>query len=722
MFILRNSCQPGGGAVPGFRSSRSGIALAALTFLAFFIAGCGGSKSSTTNAVAQVTLSPSTASLVSGDVLSIAASAVNSANTAVPTTFTFSSSNVAVATVSPQGLVCGGVWDSLFQVCTPGISGTATITATAQGVTSGPLNVTVHPSITAVSIDPLPDGTCFSVGQTHQFTPHAFHNGQDITSQVGDFSWSVSDTTVASVDANGVTTARIAGLTGVVASIGSTTSPATAFKTCMPAVIDLHIAGDPAGNFTRSVDMNATDTKTLQVDVIDEHGVASPASPLTIVSNNTAVATVGATILTAQSPGGAGLLAVCAPPTCGNGVNTPVYSNLFSVTVNGTSPNTTTVYAASTFKVPTGSLMSLVPIDISKSPPVVGTAIALPGVPNSIIFNRTGTNAFIGTDVGLVVLDATANTATLAVPSVIGKVLAVSPDGTKVIVSNATEDPNNPGNAFETNPANQRVWIFDDAAKTLTTFIASGAVAAAYNEDGFRAFIFTGDGSGKMYVFSPVQTFQTLTPVGLGTSSVDAVPLASGQFVYVANSAGLQSIAACNSAVATNPPAHSTGIQLVRRVDNLNAIYAVDSTGVDVITAAITPFSPPASITPATCTPNVAYNNTFVDFGVGPITAHQLLVASNGVHAAVLPANINKVLTVLNGNSPGVVQLPAGATEPLSGGMTPDGNGLWIGVGGTNTVDFIDLRNNTDSIQVQTSFKKSDGSPAPPNLVAIKPK
>jgi trimeric autotransporter adhesin len=706
----------------GGRSGSSGASLAALMFLAFFLAGCGGSKSSTNAAVAQVNLTPSTASLVSGDVLSITASAVNSANTAITTTFTFSSSNVAVATVSPQGLVCGGVWDSLFQVCNPGVSGNATITATAQGVTSGPLTITVHPSVTSVAIDPLPDGTCFSVGQTHQFTPHAFHNGQDITSQVGNFTWSIADTTVASVDANGVATAAIAGLTGVVASIGSTTSPATPFKTCMPAIIDLHIAGDPAGNFTRSVDMNPTDTKILQVDVIDEHGVATPASPLTIVSNNVAVATLTGATLTAQSPGGAGLLAVCAPPTCGNGINTPVYSNLFSVTVNGTSPNTTTVYAASTFKVPTGSLMPLVPIDISKSPPAVGTAIALPGVPNSIVFTRSGANAFIGTDVGLVLLDATANTVTLAAPSVIGKVLAVSPDGNKAIVSNATEDPNNPGNAFEPTPANQRIWVLDQSAKTLTTFIASGAVAAAYDEDGFRAFIFTGDGSGKMYVFSPVQTFQTLTPLNLGTGSHDAISLASGQFAYVANSAGLQSISACNSTVAVNPPTNGTAIQLVRRVDNLNLIYAVDGTGVDVITAAITPFTAPTSISPATCTPTVSYANTFVNFGVGPITAHQLLVASNGVHAAVLPQGINKVLTVLNGNSPGAAQLPAGATEPLSGGLTPDGNSLWVGVGGTNSVDMIDLRNNTDSIQVPMTFKKSDGSPAPPNLVAIKPK
>ena len=50
--------------------------------------------------------------------------------------------------------------------------------------------------------------------------------------------------------------------------------------------------------------------------------------------------------------------------------------------------------------------MPLVPIDASKTPPVAGTPIPLPGVPNSIVFDRTGDKAYIGTNIGLVVLTA----------------------------------------------------------------------------------------------------------------------------------------------------------------------------------------------------------------------------------------------------------------------------------------------------------------------------
>ena len=150
--------------------------------------------------------------------IGLSVSAVNSANGTVTTTFTFNSSNTKIATVSPQGNVCAGVWDSAFVVCNGldaqgnPISGTAIITATAAGVTSGPVTVAVHPSITSVTIDPVTE-PCFSIAQTHQFVAHAFHNNTEITNQIGNFTWSAASPAVASVDANGLATARTPGIT-----------------------------------------------------------------------------------------------------------------------------------------------------------------------------------------------------------------------------------------------------------------------------------------------------------------------------------------------------------------------------------------------------------------------------------------------------------------------------------------------------------------------------
>ena len=686
------------------------------------VTGCGGSSSSN-NTVASVTVSPATISLVAGQVVTLNALAVNSSNNPVNTTFTFNSSNTNVATISPAGLVCGGVWDSLFVVCNDTdplgnpVAGTATITATAKGVSSGPVSVSVHPSVTSVTVEPV--GGCFSIAQTHQFNAHAFHNATEITNQVGSFTWTPSDATVATLDANGLATTHAPGLTGIVASVGSTTSPAVFFKGCMPVLIVLHINGDPAGVPTENVTLNAADTKTIQADMVDELGTVTPNAPVKILSNNSTVATVSGTTLTAVSPGGAGLQAVCAPPTCGNGINTPIYSNLFGVTVNGTSPNTTTVYAASSFPPPAGTSSTLIPIDISKTPPALGTAINLPGVPNSIVFDRAGARAFIGTSAGLAILDATANTVSLATPIPIGKVLAISNDGTKVLISNSANDPST-GAPIDSFPSEQRLWVFDQAASTITTFVVPGSFAAVFDEDAFRAY--AAGSNGNLAVFSPLLTLLTTS---IGGSSTDITSLPSGPFVYVANSAGLKAIATCNNVVqATAPPTNSSTIQLVGSVKNSNTVIAMDSSGLDVETVTTSAPAAPFTITPANCQENVSYSNQFFDFGLGPVTARQLLVASNGSHAAVFPVGLNKVITVALGPGGFVfpVPLPAGATEALSGGMTPDGATVWVGVAGTNSVDRINLGTGVDDIHVPMTFKKSDGSAAPPNLVVIKPK
>ncbi|HEY2362805.1 MAG TPA: hypothetical protein VGK36_16910 [Candidatus Angelobacter sp.] len=699
--------------------SLTGIALIAL--MVSWTAGCGGSKS-VNNAVAAVTVSPATLSMVAGQVVTLSASAVNSDNTAVSTTFTFNSTNTSIATISPQGNVCAGVWDSAFVVCNGldaqnnPISGTAIVTVTAAGVTSGPVSVAVHPSITSVSVEPVTQ-SCFSIAQTHQFVAHAFHNGTEITSQIGDFNWSSSAASVASVDPNGLASARVPGITGVVASVGATTSPAVFFKTCMPVHIELHVNGDPAGVPTEAITMNLADTKVIQADMVDELGAVTPNAPVTILSNNTTVATLIGTTVTAQSPGGAGLQSVCAPPACGIGINTPIYSNLFSIFVAGTSPNTTTVYATSTFPNVPGTSITMIPIDTSKTPPVAGSPIFLPGFPNSMLFDRAGTTGFIGTSNGLASLNTATNAVTLVSPIPIGKVLAVSADGSQVIISNAAIDSST-GNPIDPFPSEQRIWLFDKNNNTITTFILTGAVAANFDDDGFRAYVAASN--GNVYVISSLLSPQTLP---IGGVSTDVTQLPSGPFVYVANSAGLQAIATCNNVIqSTTPPIHSTNIQFVQSVRDTNNFVAVDSPGIDFESANAANLSPPTTITPANCPGIITYSNNFFDFGVGTFTANQLLVGSAGTHIAVLPAGINKVLTLLNENTVGSVPLPAGATEALSGGMTPDGATLWVGVAGTNTVDRINLNTNADEVQIPTAFKKADGSPAPPNLVVIRPK
>jgi hypothetical protein len=484
----------------------------------------------------------------------------------------------------------------------------------------------------------------------------------------------------------------------------------------MPVVIRLHVSGDPAGMPTTSATMTVGQTITLQADSVDEIGFTSQGASVTIVSDNPASATVSGTTLTAQSGGGAGIVASCSPPFCGNGLNQPVYSNLFRVTVPNAASPPSTVFVTSSFAPPSGTSPTLIPIDTSTA--TAGTAITLPGVPNSIVIGTGGVRGFLGTDAGLVSLDPAAKTVALVAPGIVGKVLAVSANGNKAIVSNAANNPST-GTPIEPNPANQRLWVFDQPSNSLQSFIVPGAVAAAFDNDGFKAFIAAGPGNGgTVYVFSPALALQTLT--GIGGSPKDVAALSSDPFVFMANSSAVNVFSTCNN--AQQPDLATTSApQFVQPILNSDTIVVANASGLDVETVTVTPNTPPTSTFCTTTAANATFSNNFIDFGLGAFTARQLIVGSFGVRAIVLPMGINKVLVgQLQGGPPVLISLPAGATEPLAGAIVNDVNTLWVSVAGTNTVDKIDLIGNTDIAQIPTTFKKSDSTAAPPNLLALR--
>jgi hypothetical protein len=656
----------------------------------------------------------------------------NSTGGSVVATTTFSSSNTSVATVSTAGAVCAGTWDATFVTCNVNldpvthnpISGTATITATAAGIASSGVTVSVHPRVSSVVISGSITG-CTSTGFTNQLdtsivhvcstqaTPHDAGApcgplAKDITSIAGTISYQTTDSTVVTIDTNNLATAHNPGIAGIFANIAGVSSATTVFRTCMPKLLVLHLSTDPIGTNTISANMTAAQSLVLRADMTDENNVGIGPAPVTIVSNNPTVAGVSATTLSAVAAGGAGIVASCAPPVCGNALNTPIYSNLFSVSVAGSSP-ASTVYAATSFAPSPGTNATAIPIDTGTN--AAGTAITLAGPPNSLVFAASGVRAFLGTSGIVATLDPTTNTETTVATGVIGKVIAVNPAGTIALISNAAIDPAT-GSPFETVAANQRLFVFNQAANSLQTLVVPGAVSGSFTSDGFRAYI--ASNSGKIFVYSPFASLLTLGPFGTPTSTA---PLASNNFVYATGSLSLTSLAVCSDLSAISPPATSTP-QLVASTNNADQIVAVNSTGIDIATATVT--SPTSGI----CPPGISYTNQFIDFGQGAFTARQVLVASNGSRVVVIPAGINKIFTAVPG-TPGatIITLPAGATEALAGGLTNDGNTLWVGVAGTNTVDKIDLTTGTDVVQVPTHFLKADGStPAPPNIFALRPK
>src|SRR5437660_38072 len=536
---------------------RSAILAVLLLSICLLLSGCGGGSSNKTAVVSQIILSPTSLSLNSGDVGQIQAIPENSSNAQVTANITFSSSNSAIVTVSNAGLVCAGVWDSLTTPINCNgisggnpVSGMATVTVTAGGV-SNTVAVAVHAKVTKITVDPV--AGCTSSSQMKQFTAHAFSGANDITSQIGQFTWGTLDSSVATVDNTGLLTAHNPGATQVFAGASGLNSAGTPYRTCMPVRIRLHVSGDPAGMPTTSATMNIGQNITLQVDSDDEIGFTTNGASVMILSDSPASANVAGTTLTANSAGGAGIIAACLPPVCGNGVNQPVYSNLFSVSIFSATPPST-VFVTSSFAPPSGTSPTLLPIDTSKA--TAGTAITLPGVPNSIVIGTAGTRGYLGTDAGLVSLDPAALTATLVAPAFVGKVLAVSANGNKAIFSNAANNPST-GMPIEPNPANQRLWVFDAPSNSLQAFILPGAIAGAFDNDGFKAFIAVNN--GNVYVFSPVLTLQILAP---GGSPKDVAALSSGPLFFMPNNSAVNVFVTCNNSQLLDL-SHTSAPQLV---------------------------------------------------------------------------------------------------------------------------------------------------------------
>src|SRR5208282_4181261 len=128
----------------------------------------------------------------------------------------------------------------------------------------------------------------------------------------------------------------------------------------------------------------------------------------------------------------------------------PIYPenvvNLF-ISPTGTT-QTSTVYVSTTSCGTTDGCFSTV-VPITAPANAVGDSVILPATPNSLAFNGQGSTAYLGTNsglfgtVGLAMLNTSTNALSQLV-SVPGKVLAVSPDGSKVIISDtsAEDGPN----------------------------------------------------------------------------------------------------------------------------------------------------------------------------------------------------------------------------------------------------------------------------------------
>lgn len=705
------------------RSSAKILSLIFLAVLLLALAACGGGGGSSSSGPTRIALSPATAAVQQGGFFQITATPEDSNGNALGSfTPTYSvTSNGNLVSVSVNGLVCAGHWDSLTTPvnCTPATgSGKATVIASVNSVSSTPLVIDVVPlvdnlTISADDVAQDPSGLdCVSQtdpNPTRGYTAKASYKGQNVDLKAAGvtdaITWNMSATSVGTLSVtpnsttgvldstHAVVTAKIPGRGQLSASFFNTGSPwlqstPASFTTCPVSSITI---ADSTGAVARPSPLSPTGTVTLTPTIKDSKGSTvnlTDSSGTTILSllwssSKQSVATAASTgVVTANSSTGvSSVIASCTPPNCNIGLG-GVYSNVYTTQVTGTTTSRTVYVGSGTAT----AGLSLFPINTNGN--AVGTAITLGDLPNSMLFDGTGTNLYIGTNSGLIVLATATNAVTSPITTMPGKVLAISPDSTTLLISNSS---------IVSDQSKSQVFVYSISGATTTTLNIHGATAAAFSPDSSTAYI-VGNNTWTVYSGGTASASTTIT----GAQSTTF--LASGALGYIAASplpaplvgSGLGSKGTCNgvdegtittSGTPTLVGALPDGQNLLSvAAPNLDLVK-VTSSNAGFVNAAHGCAPVPATTIPASFALNAG----------AAFTAKQLIVTPDGSRAYVL-SNIGSLLgTSIAGTALTDASIPlSGGAVPSNGGATIDSTTIFVGSGDTN-VHRVDLTTNTDT-------------------------
>ena len=506
-----------------------------------------------TTAVFAVDLEPKTTgiSLAWGQTQQVGAPSATTCKGASATvsTYTYGTSNLLLADISPTGQLCGGTWNrnspggiADFTICTPpagsgtqacnGTScGIATVTATGAGVTSNPVNVYVHPPISSITINANAQnngctsqnlqGPTFS-GSNNNVTvlgPNGVAipdgsvvNGQTQPNYVGTITFTPVTANIVTINntsttgntdvVNGATTANMPGSTVVNATVSQASSGSAAgyFYTCPPKSIAIAINGQT------STVVNQNTPQNITVSTVD----SNPTTP-TVLNGLTydftttrpqEIAVSAAGQVSSTFPGATAITAICQPATCNPapldhigvlGTGMPIVSNTINVSAPGRA--STLLWMAST------QSQYFSQIDLTTGVPT--GPIRLPYIPNSMVASQDGNTLYFGSWRELMIYSATNNGLTTEATGVPGVVLAVSPDSTTAVINDQIR---------------QVIYLYSTttAAGSTTptiniTSVGGLATRAAFSPDGKNVYIVGEDtsGNGTLYVHNATTGWST---------------------------------------------------------------------------------------------------------------------------------------------------------------------------------------------------------------------
>jgi len=749
-----------------------------------------------TTDVASIFLQPQTAgiSLAFGQTQQVSSPTAQTCkgSSASVASYTYGTTNNQLVDISPTGNMCAGTWNrntgggiSNYTTCsapnplpsTGGLPyGTAYITASADSVTSNPVEVYVHPQVTSVTLALAGQQQCYSQGQLEQLDAQACIVGPNNKQQLlcapstvssanyscplpsgvtsvpncslplGTLSYQVGNISVATInqETNQIT-AQLPGTTVITASVAQSGSSAGYFSTCAPASIQVALAnGKTAGTITEGVQQNLTTT------ILDTNN--NPITGLTLDYESTDPVDVSASStggITASFPGIASVYAICQPSTCNAapinviglyGTGLSLASNPVSITVPGTASEFLWIGAP-------GQSQYFVPVELLSG--TVGSPVRIPYVPNSMMMDKLGQTLYFGSSRELMIFSALTNTLTKQDTNAPGVVLAVAPDNQQILIND---------------PIRQVFYLYNSASGVQATFGGVGN-AAAWTPDSKTLYITDSASLGAghsdtMYVYNQNTGFTSydLTASTGGSKSLAITAPSVG--AYLSGSAGFSTVARTwcpsgtvgnNASITFYPQGDSVGVQtdvLASTTDGNHILGAaliggsgpitLDDIGVTIPPNGVsgqcpetTTGTPPNQI--ETLLPlNITHPGAPTQVQVSKVNAAAVtaIVPSPGSNLAFItynPASTtnNPLLPYYvpgTGGAAGTVNYltlggsaPSSITAPVTGIFSPDSSLFFVSTAGDNLIHYI-------SVPLLTSNPaKADTQQIAPNLPACTP-
>jgi trimeric autotransporter adhesin len=741
--------------------------------------------------VASIFLSPQTAgiSIAYGQTQQISSPSAKTCkgSAASVTSYTYGTTNNQLVDISPTGNMCAGTWNRNsgggipnYTICNfpnplPSTGGlpyaTAYVTASADSVTSNPVEVYVHAQVTSLSL--VGPQQCLSQTQTATLDAQACYaaNGTqyemcappgisststpsfscpgglapgvtsvpDCSAALGTLNYNVGTSSIASLNqVTNVITAELPGTTVITASVAQGASSAGYFSTCPPESINVTLAnGSTSGTIAQGVQQDLT------TSVIDTHGNAITGLSLNYQSTDPIDVTVGATgAITTSFPSVASVNAVCEPNTCNpapinvtglNGTGLSISSNPVKITVPGTASDYVWFGAP-------GQSQYFVPIELING--TVGSTVRLPYVPNSMLMDRTGINLYFGSSHELMFFNTTTSSLTKTDTTVPGVVLAVSPNNSQLLINDQVR---------------QVFYLYSVAGGSATTFGGMGT-AANWTPDGQTLYITDSSAAGAghtdtLYVYNVSSGWTSYPLVASSSANPGAQSLAITVPGVGAYLSGNPTVAHtwCPSGNVGNAASilfYPQGDSVATLTDVLTATTdgqhilgastppgggAVTLSDIGITLPTVTSTS--GAVTPATCplsatgvmSPlmishtlnqlpvNVAA--TAVDQVVAAPASNLSFVTYNGATAnALLPYYVPG-----SGGAAGTVGYvtltgSAAITAPLAGAFSPDGTLFFVSTAGDNLIHYISI-----PTSVTAATPPTDSQQIAPNLPSCVP-